>query len=100
MDQRASLSDLLIAANRILLKLVAIDPAERTTARSLAVQECLRVYADLLLFQASASISDGDGKMPERCRGAIENPPDLFRRGCVRGAAGDARDTEKRPTSP
>jgi hypothetical protein len=62
MGQRANLSDLLIAANRILLELVAIDPKERTTATSLAIRECLRAYTDLLLFQATASLPDGDGK--------------------------------------
>jgi hypothetical protein len=61
MGHRASLSDLLIAANRILLELAAIDPRERTTAMSPAIRECLRVYTDLLLFEATAPLSDGDG---------------------------------------
>jgi hypothetical protein len=62
MGQRASLSDLLIAANRILIELAAIDPKERTTAMSPAIRECMRVYTDLLLFQATTPLSDGDGK--------------------------------------
>jgi hypothetical protein len=60
MGQRASFSDLLIAANRILLELAAIDPKERTTAMSPAIRECLRVYTDLLRFEATAPLTAVD----------------------------------------
>lgn len=61
-----SLNEHLIAANRILIELASLDPRERATLMSPAIQECVRVYSELLRFQATASLSDGDGEFLHR----------------------------------
>jgi hypothetical protein len=59
-EDRRRLQDRLMAANRVLILLGAIDSRERTTLMSPAIRECMQVYADLLKFHATASLSGSE----------------------------------------
>jgi hypothetical protein len=66
MGQISSVTELLIAANRVLLELSAIDPKERTTLMSPAIRECLRVYCDLMAYHATGLLSEEDDQSLQR----------------------------------
>jgi hypothetical protein len=56
-EERETLRDHLIAANRVLMTLGTIDPKERTTLMSPAIRECMQVYADLLYLMGTLRLS-------------------------------------------
>lgn len=55
-----NLYEQLIQANRALLTLETIDLKERSTTTSLALQECLTAYTDLLHLQETLPLSADD----------------------------------------
>jgi hypothetical protein len=59
-EARESLRSHLIAANRVLITLGAIDPEERTTLMSPEIRECMEVYADLLQCRARLPLSSAE----------------------------------------
>jgi hypothetical protein len=56
-NDHETLRDHLMAANRVLVTLSAIDPRERTTLMSPAIRECMAVYSDLLRCEIALSLS-------------------------------------------